>query len=300
MTPARVVEWIAEGRGTGVGDAYLPWIQITKSNTSSRSNQSVARLTGLARPCHFLSRGERHLSQVLLWLGVEDVREQFPLWGWDHPHPMEEVAPDGAWDPMPGMEEIAKEAGIDVFRYPGTKIPAVLTTDLLVTLPTRDGTKRLAGISCKPESEYTKETGEHVRERLELDRRYMACAKLPHLLAHPEQLPRDFIRQLDWLAPLVPFSAIRQFASCASYQKFAERLSSTAFDRPLGIAAVEASHGLEWSVEFAQGAARFALWRLDVDANLLKPIAMWEPVPQGGRSIRNQIRANLFGNNAWT
>src|SRR5579871_3165360 len=94
MTLKKLREWIVEGRGTGTGDYYQPWIKITRTTSSPNSNLSIVPMPGLRRLCHFLSRGERAVAHVMWWLGAEDVREQYPLWPWEHRAPLAEVLPD--------------------------------------------------------------------------------------------------------------------------------------------------------------------------------------------------------------
>jgi hypothetical protein len=299
MSLRRLHSQIIEGRGVGVGDAYQPWIRVTKRNTSSSSNQSIAHMPGFARQLHFLSRGEKHFAHLLLWLGVDDVREQFPLWPWPHPHPMLELSTK-RWPEHPGISAIAKEAGIALRPYAELAIPAILSIDQFVTLPTRDEEARIVGISCKPRSKLVNSSpSDRTRERLELDRRYCEVAELKHLLVHPEQIPKTLRNQLDWLAPLVPRERLNAICASGSYRAFVERLNERAYAYPLKLAASEASKGLNWPDRYVRFCTHTALWRLDVDADLLRPVSMFEPIKPGGRVARDVIRKNIFGELSW-
>lgn len=300
MSLRRLHSQIIEGRGVGVGDAYQPWIRVTKRNTSSTSNQSIAHMPGFARQLHFLSRGEKHFAHLLLWLGVDDVREQFPLWPWPHPHPMLELSTKKRWPEHPGISAIAKEAGIALRPYAELAIPAILSIDQFVTLPTRDEEARIVGISCKPRSKLVSSSpSDRTRERLELDRRYCEVAELKHLLIHPEQIPKMLRNQLDWLAPLVPRERLNAICASGSYRAFVERLNERAYSYPLKLAASEASKGLNWPDRYVRFCTHTALWRLDVDADLLRPVSMFEPIKPGGRVARDVIRKNIFGELSW-
>lgn len=297
MTLKRLTNNILDGLGTGIGDRYRPWIQISKKNTSKSSNQSRVPMPGLRRRCHFLSRGERDMANVLWWIGAADVREQFPLWPWPHPHPQNEVNNDKTHPEMPGMVEIAREVGIPTYNYPGLGIPAVLSVDLWVTLPHEEGeTRSLLGISCKHRSVVEGASAiERDIERLELDRRYCQVAGSDHLLVHPEQLPPELIRQLDWLAPLQTNEKIARIVAGREYQCFLERFERKAFVMPVHRAAEEAQLGLGWTKEFAGFVTRMSLWRLDIDVDLLKPISMTSPLSSGGHALRQILRNRIFG-----
>lgn len=299
MSLQRLRSQILEGRGVGLGDAYQPWIRVTKRNTSSASNQSIAHMPGFTRQFHFLSRGEKHFAHLLLWLGVVDVREQFPLWPWPHPHPMQEFSTN-PWPEHPGVSAIAKEAGIALRPYAGLAVPAILSIDQFVTLPSQDHERLIVGVSCKPLSKLLDTApSDRIRERLELDRRYCEAAALQHLLVHPEQIPKTLHKQLDWLAPLVPRDKLKAIYASGSYRAFIERLSVRAFTSPLKVAASEASKGLNWPEHVVRFCTHTALWRLDVDADLLRPISMLEPISPGGRAARDTLRKNIFGDMSW-
>ncbi|MBK9494701.1 MAG: hypothetical protein IPO08_09170 [Xanthomonadales bacterium] len=290
---------ILEGRGVGLGDAYQSWIRVTKRNTSSKSNQSIAHMPGFARQFHFLSRGEKHFAHLLLWLGVMDVREQFPLWPWPHPHPMLEHS-ERPRPQHPGVSVIAKDAGIALRPYRGLAVPAILSIDQFVTLPPQNDEPQIVGISCKPLSQLIDTSpSDRIRERLELDRRYCDVAELKHLLVHPEQIPKTLHRQLDWLAPLVARDKLNAICTSNRYRAFIDRLNARAYTTPLKVAASEASKGLNLPDHVIRFCTHTALWRLDLDVDLLRPISMFEPIQPGGRAARDTIRKNIFGEMSW-
>ena len=294
MTLERLRTWILEGRGVGLLDAYQPWIPITKRNTSPWSAQTPVHMPGLTRLCHYLSLAERNLAQLLFWIGVTDLREQFPLWPWPHPQPLDEIDGTNARPPHPGMRVIAKDAGIKLPNYPGLNIPTVLTLDLLATLP--DGWPvPLAGFSCKPEDIYLQaDPSDRIPGRLELDRRYSVAAGIPHRLVHPEQIPTLLSTQLDWLQPVDPTINYARFAASREYCVFVERLSKRVHCVPAITAAEESAKGLPWDEARIAYALHTAIWRLDVDGNPAKHILMTEPLPRGGMQVRDHFRRKLL------
>jgi hypothetical protein len=294
MTVEKLEEWILDGRGVGLLDAYQPWIQITKRNTSSRSAQTPVHMPGLTRLCHYLSLAERKLAQLLRWIGVTDLREQYPLWPWPHPQPLDEITGVPARSLHPGMRAIAKESGIKLSKYPGLNIHKVLTLDLLGTLPD-SWSVPLIGFSCKPESMYLEANpSDRLPARLELDRRYCVAAGIPHRMVHPEQIPKLLSTQLDWLQPVDPTIDYARFAASREYCVFVERLSKRVHCMPAITAAEECAKGFRWNDATIAYALHTAIWRLDVDGNPAKPILMTEPLPRGGIQVRDHFRKKLL------
>lgn len=296
ITIAKLEAMIREGRGIGTGNDYTPWILPTKRGTSSSSNQSYVPMPMLRRHCFYLSLGERHLAHVYWWLGAADVREQFPLWPWPHLHPMAEIVPQRTWFDHPGMDAVAEDADIRVYSYPGLQISHVLTIDLMVTVTGVDGALRLMGVSCKPQEQFEQaRPSSRLRERLELDRRYCIAADIPHLLIHPEQLPRVLVRQLEWLAPLAQHHQIDWLIKSMAYQRFVDCLDHDVWSTPTHAAAQNAGKRPGWNRRQIDFATHLAMWRQDVDVDLSVPISMASPLPRGGRRIRDDLRSRLLG-----
>lgn len=278
---------IQDGRGTGTGDSYKPWIKVTRRVSSPCSNTSVVPVPHLKRLTHYLSRAERQFALFLWWLGAVDVREQYPLWPWAHMHPGIQLG-DTSHANHPGMAKIAEQAGIPLRNYPGLSVPWILTIDLLVTVPAAVNPSRLIGVSCKPKEILDSGSpSDREIERLELDRRYCLHASIPHRVAHPELLPNELLVQLHWLAPIESFVALSSLTKSSQYQKYVERLNGTAYDRPAWIASCEAGKRVGWTTQLEQRAMRIALWYQHVDVDLSKPVVMTRPFSAGGASLRN-------------
>lgn len=287
---------IQEGRGNGTADAYRPWIEVTRRTSSPCSNVSVVPVPHLTRLTHYLSRGEREFALFLWWLGATDVREQYPLWPWEHLHPVMQLGEATEARYHPGMRAIAREAGIPLQNYPGLGIPWIVSMDLLVTVPAAINRARLVGISCKPrEIVAAGSPSDREIERLELDRRYCLHAEIPHRVAHPEELPKGLVRRLHWLSPIESFAALTELTSSIMYRKYAERLRETAYDRPAWIASREAGRHVGWTTEHEQRAMKVALWYQHVDVDLSQPVATTQPFRPGGIAYRDQAKKLWLG-----
>jgi hypothetical protein len=298
MTERTLEAWILEGRGLGTRDAYQPWIQISKNVASPRSNLNLVKVPSLERPGHFLSRGERDLAYLLFWLGAVDVREQFPIWPWAHPHPVSHVWPNQSVYPYshPGLRDIADDAGIRLWQYPGLRIPAVLSIDLVVTVPALFGPRRLLGISSKPRDLYLNSApNSRTRERLELDRRYCLSASMSHLLMHPETIPKPLAVNLHAMAPLGSPEQFMHLARSAEYAEFLTRLSPAVYEQAAAVAASAAGRRVGWPPSVAHRALHFATWRQDIDVDLLRALDFSRSLRPGGHHLRAALQQRFFG-----
>lgn len=144
----RIARFIAEGRGSGVGADYKPWLTVQDVPSSGRTHRPRGLKTG--RVHQLLSDIERDLFYILDWsAAVIDIREQFPL--------------DRA-----ATQSIAERLGITHPRDARTKTPLVMTTDFLCDAM-RDGRRVQIARSVKPAKEL--ETA-RVVETQEIERRY--------------------------------------------------------------------------------------------------------------------------------
>jgi hypothetical protein len=116
-----------------------------------------------------------------------------------------------------------------------------------------------------------------------------------HLLLHAEQLPRELVKNLDWLAPLRTRAALESFAASEQYQDFVGRFADKAYEIPASVAAREAGRAVDWGQADWNFALSTALWRLDVDVDLMRPIQLHRPLSQGGRALNTVLRQRLFG-----
>lgn len=74
---SKVEKWIKEGRGTGSGSSYIPWLRIQDVSSSGRST----RLKGIKtqRQHGFLSDMGKNYFYILENSDCVIVREQYPL-----------------------------------------------------------------------------------------------------------------------------------------------------------------------------------------------------------------------------
>ncbi|MDJ0658608.1 MAG: TnsA endonuclease N-terminal domain-containing protein [Crocosphaera sp.] len=175
-TQDKFERYVKEGRGTGTGKDYKPWITITDFPSVGR----VSRLLGWKsnRIHHLMSDWESRLFYLLEWSNkVEDIREQYPLLNLDL------------------AMEIAKEMGI---KYPvNTKnnTPYVLTTDFMLTVQQGQQSVQVAR-TFKTIKDLSKK---RTIEKLELERRYWRKHNIDWAIVTEEEIPKICASNIKWI-----------------------------------------------------------------------------------------------------
>ncbi|MGY0693963.1 TnsA endonuclease N-terminal domain-containing protein [Virgibacillus sp. FSP13] len=173
---SKVDKWIKEGRGTGSGVDYQPWLKIQDVSSLGRST----RLKGIktSRQHEFLSDLERNYFYLTEFSDVVlDIREQYPLL------PQEETI------------VIAEELGIKHPVDPKTGDPIVMTTDFLLTVNKGQGVFEVAR-TIKMKDELLKE---RVLEKFEIEREYWRRKNIDWAIVTDENIPKIVTRNISYI-----------------------------------------------------------------------------------------------------
>lgn len=293
MTHKKLCQRIRLGHGVGHGSGYLPWLILRRNNPSPYSNQVATSMPPLRRGAYYYSRGEYHTALLLLWLGVRDLREQFPLWPIAHPHPLDGM-PGTAPIQRPwsrGLLDIAREAGIDHGYEIGTGVPYVASLDLLATAPLPGG-DRLAGFSSKPIVDPTQEVDWRTLERLELERRYTAAIDCSYFVSSSALIPKLMAGQLEvWLDASTLYCAPHLITWAG---EFAHYLNAS-LDLPINEAVLHAARTLRLTTAEAWLLFQHCAWTQSIDIDPSRRILTSYPVRPGGRAMRDDLRRRFFG-----
>lgn len=171
----RTQKWLREGRGSGSGQGYHPWLTVRDLSSRGRSSRVWGHLT--QRTHQLLSDIE--LAVFLLLesnSSVTDIREQYPL------H-------------VDSTLDLAEQAGI---RHPAISgFTHIMSTDFLVDFSGESGPEQLA-IQVKSSSDL-----KDVRtvEKLEIERRYWKMKGIPWRLVTEKQIPQTVVENLNLLYP---------------------------------------------------------------------------------------------------
>jgi len=172
----KIKKFIRDGRGQGKGKDYLPWTCVAEVPSMGRSHRFHSRATG--REHHLLSDNEYYAFIELAWNSdVVDLREHFPL-------RRDETI------------EIAKDLHVSHPMDRETKVPLVLTTDILVTYRV-DGAHQLHAYSIKEDLNARRKK---LSNALAIERVYWERREIPWSLLLSSELKTRSNRNLSWMA----------------------------------------------------------------------------------------------------
>jgi hypothetical protein len=174
-TEKKIAEMVAEGYGLGTKESYKPWLNSDIVKSSGVTHDPYCEK--IRRTVSLLSTVEESLYYALNWqTDIVDIREQYPL-------------------DRDLCRSMADRLGIAQVCYPDTRVPTVLTVDILVTR-LRDGKEEVEAYNAKVTSE-----AEDPRsmEKLEIQRAVLAESGIPHHLVFDTDIPKQPIKNLRWI-----------------------------------------------------------------------------------------------------
>ena len=165
-------KYVREGRGSGWGPGYAPWIYVQDLASLGVASRVRGRKTG--RVHHLMSNNELAYFYILDWSDIViDIREQYPL------------------ADLENAVGIAAQAGI---RYPRDNIsgyPYVLTCDFMIT--TVDGIKaRTIKMTSDLDNPRT-------LEKLEIERRYWSARGVDWKIVTEREISFQKSKNIQWL-----------------------------------------------------------------------------------------------------
>lgn len=296
VTWERLRTAIEEGRGTGHGNNYKPFLEIKRWNPSPVSTQGRKALPPYPRACQFFSHSEWYLALVFSWLGAL-VREQLPLWPWRHPHPLAGLRADLDKE-LPwslGMESVCRSIGIKHGTFPGTSIPYIWTIDLALTIPWSDSPPGCCFVSVKPiESERYLYVDPLDRgpEKLEGERKYAESLGIPYVVGDRTRYPGDLLGQLEFLSSAAVLPTDHQHWSIL--QRFLERHGHELQDYPPKEWILRLQHDFGATKATADYLVQHCVWHQIIDLDVSRFIDFAKcPIP-GGRRLKEELRRSLW------
>lgn len=290
-----IKQYIVDGRGTGHGVNYQPWLQISRRGVPSNGNL-VFRPLPVGRHGHFLSRNEWHMAMWLLWLGADDLREQFPLWPFAHPHPLH-GRPELAQNRLPfssGTLAIARRLGISHGYFCGTRIPYIGTTDLMLTT-FRQGRCSAVAIALKPKDMLSRsvEMPQRVRERLALEMAYSAELSIPWTLLSDGEISRPLREGLE-----LAVRAVGPQIEPKKQDEYGVALTEL-LEEGLSVEDAIGKAQRIFKVDRASAVAAFhhGIWHRTIPIDIREPIVMSEPAKLTDFAWAYQAAAKILGGN---
>lgn len=176
VTPAKTLRWAAEGRGTGEGAAYKPW--LTVHDVPSKGLRARAWSAKMRRIVHLLSRLEYYFFLILEHdPAVLDILEQYAL-------------------ALQKTKAIARRLGIvhPWDRKTGCLVP--MSTDF-VYLKIVDGRPRRFARNLKYRRDLARQ---RTIEKITIEQAYWEAEQgVDYGIVTEREIPRDLIRNLEWL-----------------------------------------------------------------------------------------------------
>lgn len=174
LTEAKIKRWIKEGRGSGRGTNYSPWLRVRDIASKGRSHRVFGYKS--QRIHHLFSDLELAVFLTLDWSAkTTEIREQFPL--------QQELT-----------LELAKDAGIRHPQVSGTF--QVMSSDFLVNSSDPALPKFVL------QAKFAKDLSEpRTVEKLELERRYWTYKEVPWFLVTEKEISSTVFQNLEWLYP---------------------------------------------------------------------------------------------------
>ncbi|MCO5357771.1 hypothetical protein, partial [Acidovorax kalamii] len=299
MSRRKLSALIRGGYGQGHFQRYKPWLRVTKRDYSPFSIIGHLPAPELGRLHHFRSIAEARTIQLAKWLGASDVREQYPMWPWEHAHPGEGLPGFDKGPRVRGLVDIAEEAGISHGVHVGTSLPYVATLDILTSWEKEDGEFFLIALDNKPADIVAAPIlGSRAKDRLELARRYSIECQFPHLIVHAEKLPYELTYNLDALEPRMNAAVRKNAIGSSLYKEIVQNLGEHAYlTPPLPLLRrIAARRSIDLSR--VQKLYRLALWRLDIDHDLTLVLDSSEPLQKGGVEVWRDLRKAWLKENA--
>lgn len=170
----KIQKYIKDGRGTGSGKHYKPWLEIHDVPSQGRSSRIHGWKTD--RLHHFLSDNERNFFYLLEWAdNVIDIREQYPL--------LEREM----------VQQIATDAGIEHPKDIETQTPLVITTDFVISVVVKNKLFDFAR-TIKPSKELD---NNRTIEKFEIERRYWMVKGVDWGIVTEKEMPKNFISNIE-------------------------------------------------------------------------------------------------------
>ncbi len=298
VTWDRVEALVKSGHGTGFGENYAALLQIKRWNPSPMSVQVLKSVPPFKRKCHFFSLSEWYLALLFSWIGAH-VREQFPMWPWQHQHPEYDRNPeiDVMLPWSAGMQSVCRDMGIKHGFFVGTDIPYVWSMDLCLHLPwVKTHAKACCLVSVKPlESERYLYIDPLDRgpEKLEAERRYAEALGVPYFVGDRSLYPGPLFSQLEYLADAAVLP--RNHPWFITLGHFLSKYGNDIFSYPLEDVRERLRVDFSATTEQSTFLLNHMLWNQIVDCDLSLPIKTSMPPRSGGRKLQEVLRASIQG-----
>jgi hypothetical protein len=174
-TEDKIQRFIKEGRGSGEGQNYKPWLTIQDVPSEGVTERKWGWKT--KRIHHFLSQLECQVFYAFEWSDcVIDIKEQYPL-------------------NRNSTVEIAEKLNIKHPKYPNSDVTTVLTTDFVIKVADKQGYKTYAR-TVKMSKDLEKR---RTIEKLEIERVYWENRGIDWGIITENEINKYFAKNMEYI-----------------------------------------------------------------------------------------------------
>ena len=176
LTEKKIIKYIKEGRGQGIGREYIPWLKVQDFPSKGRISRVKSWKTG--RVHHFLSDLETEYFYYLEWQDdVIDIREQYPIMN------------------RSLCMDIADANNIKYPVDPHTGTPIVITSDFMITK-----------IHADKSEEHIVRTAKYMNtlkdkrtlEKLFIEKEYYNIENIDWGIVTENIIPKELVSNVEW------------------------------------------------------------------------------------------------------
>lgn len=176
-TKNKMERFLREGRGSGEGENYKPWLTIQDYPSLGRATRILGAKTKRIHQLH--TDSQLKYLYLLEWEeSVIDIREHFPLLDFDT------VVHD------------KNDLNLKLFRDKDSGEQYVICTTFLITLRDGNGKTDLVARSIKSASELDKKSS---LEKLEIERRYWKAKGIDFGVVTNKDIPSTRAKNIEWM-----------------------------------------------------------------------------------------------------
>ncbi len=282
----QVLSWIKAGRGQGRGEAYSPWIRITRGFSSPVSHQMFSSLSIHKRNHHFLSKLEHHTALQLAYLGAVELRECLPMWPTEHQHPIETYPKSRTV----GLLDIARDAGIEHGNFVGSDVPYIASLDMMATIQWQGKTHHL-GVSCKPDEILMGSA--RAQERTTLDEIYCHSVGVRHLREGGSLFNPILLKNLQTYQPAR--HEVLTWVGTGQLQEFSDHLNHSFKEQPMHVAIRQAGKAVHVDEKQTSALWRAGVWLHLIDIDMGQRISMLKPIRRGKDCCLGSLAEHFLG-----
>lgn len=175
-TNGKCQRYLSEGRGTGEGKEYKPWLRIQDFPSSGRATRLLGNKTN--RIHHLFTDSQTRCFYIWEWdKRVIDIREHYPLVDLEETIDTEDV-------------------NLDLFKDKVSGENYVITTTFLLTVKMDNGDVKYFARSVKSKEQLNKKI---TCEKLEIERRYWEAKGIHWAIITEENIPKIKAKNIEWL-----------------------------------------------------------------------------------------------------